>query len=91
MRRVPELDLVMGPQHVNRLDDLLAQVYAGNQVVATEEAFIEEDITKPRRSSTITAWVNVIYGCNESCTYCIVPSVRGQRAIAHPGSNPRRN
>jgi tRNA-2-methylthio-N6-dimethylallyladenosine synthase len=86
MRRVPELDLVMGPQHVNRLDDLLAQVYAGNQVVATEEAFIEEDITKPRRSSAITAWVNVIYGCNESCTYCIVPSVRGQEQSRTPAA-----
>jgi tRNA-2-methylthio-N6-dimethylallyladenosine synthase len=38
---------------------------------------IVEDITKPRRDSTVTAWVNVIYGCNERCTYCVVPNVRG--------------
>jgi len=77
LRRVPELDLVMGPQHANRLRDLLEQVFAGNQVVATEPVHIFEDITKPRRDSTVTAWVNVIYGCNERCTYCVVPSVRG--------------
>ncbi len=77
LRRVPELDLVMGPQHANRLQDLLEQVFDGNQVVATEEVDIMEDITKPRRDSTITAWVNVIYGCNERCTYCVVPGVRG--------------
>jgi tRNA-2-methylthio-N6-dimethylallyladenosine synthase len=77
LRRVPELDLVMGPQHANRLEDLLDQVFAGNQVVATEAVHIMEDITKPRRESQVTAWVNVIYGCNERCTYCIVPSVRG--------------
>jgi tRNA-2-methylthio-N6-dimethylallyladenosine synthase len=77
LRRVPELDLVMGPQHANRLQDLLEQVFAGNQVVATESAHISEDITKPRRDSSITAWVNVIYGCNERCTYCVVPNVRG--------------
>lgn len=77
LRRVPELDLVMGPQYVNQLGDLLAQVEAGHQVVATEPREIPEDITKPRRDSTVTAWVNVIYGCNERCTYCIVPSVRG--------------
>lgn len=77
LRRVPELDLVMGPQHANRLDDLLEQVLAGNQVVATEPIEIMEDITKPRRDSDITAWVNVIYGCNERCTYCVVPGVRG--------------
>lgn len=77
LRRVPELDLVMGPQHANRLEDLLEQVFSGNQVCATESVEILEDITKPRRDSTVTAWVNVIYGCNERCTYCVVPSVRG--------------
>ncbi|MGD1904326.1 MAG: tRNA (N6-isopentenyl adenosine(37)-C2)-methylthiotransferase MiaB [Geitlerinemataceae cyanobacterium] len=77
LRRVPELDLVMGPQHANRLDDLLAQVFDGNQVVATDPIHIIEDITKPRRDSKVTAWVNVIYGCNERCSYCVVPSVRG--------------
>ena len=77
LRRVPELDLVMGPQHANRLQDLLEQVFNGNQVVATEPIHIVEDITKPRRDSKITAWVNIIYGCNEHCTYCVVPSVRG--------------
>ncbi|MEO0458043.1 MAG: tRNA (N6-isopentenyl adenosine(37)-C2)-methylthiotransferase MiaB [Cyanobacteria bacterium P01_A01_bin.114] len=77
LRRVPELDLVMGPQHANRLGDLLEQVFDGAQVVATEPIHIIEDITKPRRDSKITAWVNVIYGCNERCTYCVVPSVRG--------------
>jgi tRNA-2-methylthio-N6-dimethylallyladenosine synthase len=77
LRRVPELDLVMGPQHANRLESLLEQVFEGNQVVATEEIDILEDITKPRRDSKVTAWVNIIYGCNERCTYCVVPSVRG--------------
>ncbi|MBW4592748.1 MAG: tRNA (N6-isopentenyl adenosine(37)-C2)-methylthiotransferase MiaB [Brasilonema angustatum HA4187-MV1] len=77
LRRVPELDLVMGPQHTNRLNDLLQQVFDGNQVVATEPVHIMEDITKPRRDSNVSAWVNVIYGCNERCTYCVVPNVRG--------------
>lgn len=77
LRRVPELDLVMGPQYANQLESLLAQVAQGNQVVATEPVHIMEDITKPRRDSKVTAWVNVIYGCNERCTYCVVPGVRG--------------
>ena len=77
LRRVPELDLVMGPQHANRLKDLLESVFDGNQVVATESVHIIEDITQPRRDSKVTAWVNVIYGCNERCTYCVVPNVRG--------------
>ncbi|AFY60636.1 tRNA (N6-isopentenyl adenosine(37)-C2)-methylthiotransferase MiaB [Synechococcus sp. PCC 6312] len=77
LRRMPELDLIMGPQYANRLDELLAQVESGLQVVATEPVEIMEDITKPRRESTVTAWVNVIYGCNERCTYCVVPGTRG--------------
>lgn len=84
LRRVPELDLVMGPQHANRLGDLLDQVFAGSQVVATEPVHIMEDITKPRRDSAVTAWVNVIYGCNERCTYCVVPNVRGTEQSRTP-------
>ena len=57
--------------------DLLEDVANGNQVVATEASHIMEDSTKPRRLSSTCAWVNVIYGCNERCTYCIVPTTRG--------------
>jgi tRNA-2-methylthio-N6-dimethylallyladenosine synthase len=77
LRRVPEVDLVMGPQYVNRLGDLLEEVGSGAQVVATDPSLISEDISKPKRGSAIQAWVNVIYGCNEHCTYCVVPGVRG--------------
>ena len=86
LRRVPELDLVMGPQHANRLDVLLAQVEQGQQVVATGEHHILEDITTARRDSSVCGWVNVIYGCNERCTYCVVPSVRGQEQSRLPGA-----
>ncbi|MCT0224728.1 tRNA (N6-isopentenyl adenosine(37)-C2)-methylthiotransferase MiaB [Synechococcus sp. CS-1328] len=84
LRRVPELDLVMGPQHANRLDTLLSQVESGQQVVATGEHHILEDITTARRDSAVCAWVNVIYGCNERCTYCVVPSVRGVEQSRRP-------
>eukprot|EP00977_Amphora_coffeiformis_P014661 scaffold4155_cov165-Amphora_coffeaeformis.AAC.10 len=77
LRRAPEVDLVMGPQYANRIGDLLEDVSNGNQVVATEATHIMEDSTKPRRQSTVAAWVNVIYGCNERCTFCIVPTTRG--------------
>ncbi|MCU0547755.1 MAG: tRNA (N6-isopentenyl adenosine(37)-C2)-methylthiotransferase MiaB [Leptolyngbya sp. Prado105] len=86
LRRVPELDLVMGPQYANQLEDLLEQVFSGNQVVATDPIQIVEDITKPRRNSDVTAWVNVIYGCNERCTYCVVPGVRGVEQSRTPES-----
>ena len=77
LRKIPEVDLVVGPQYSNRLGDFLEDVANGNQVVATDPAHIFEDNTKPRRASRVCAWVNIIYGCNERCTYCIVPTVRG--------------
>jgi len=84
LRRVPELDLVMGPQHANRINHLLDDVDLGSQVCATEEVYIEEDISRPRRESNVTAWVNVIYGCNEHCTYCVVPTTRGSEQSRTP-------
>ena len=86
LRKVPELDLVMGPQHVNNLANLLERVDSGNQVVATEEIFISEDITNARRESSICGWVNIIYGCNERCSYCVVPSVRGKEQSRLPNA-----
>jgi len=77
LRRVPEIDMVMGPQYANRLGDLLEGVFNGNQIVATAPTHIMEDPTQPQRASTVCAWVNVIYGCNERCTYCVVPTTRG--------------
>jgi tRNA-2-methylthio-N6-dimethylallyladenosine synthase len=77
LRRCPEVDLVMGPQYANRIADLLEDVSNGNQVVATEATHIMEDSTKPRRQSQVAAWVNVIYGCNERCAFCVVPATRG--------------
>ena len=84
LRRVPEVDLIMGPQHANRLEVLLNKVDNGQQVVATEEQHILEDLTTARRDSKICAWVNIIYGCNERCTYCVVPSVRGKEQSRTP-------
>ncbi len=61
LRRVPEVDLVMGPQYVNRLGDLLEDMsFSGSRVVATDPTFISADLTKPKRSSTVRSWVNIM-------------------------------
>jgi len=76
-RRFPEIDIVMGPQYAGRLSELMEQVAEGSQVVAVDAAYQTEDSTVAKRKSDISAWVNVIYGCNERCTYCVVPNTRG--------------
>mmetsp|Transcript_11969 Transcript_11969/g.25909 ORF Transcript_11969/g.25909 Transcript_11969/m.25909 type:complete len:751 (-) Transcript_11969:103-2355(-) len=77
LRRVPEVDVVMGPQYTGRLGDLLEGVGRGHQIVATDPTLISEDMSQPVRGHATRAWVNVIHGCNEHCTYCVVPGVRG--------------
>ena len=84
LRRVPELDLVMGPHHANRIAELLDRVDLGQQVVAVEPVEIEEDVALPRRGSKLTAWVNASFGCNEACTYCVVPRTRGAEQSRRP-------
>ena len=54
------------------------------QVVATEWTELVEDVAAPRRDSDLTAWVNVIYGCNEKCSYCVVPYTRGAEQSRTP-------
>lgn len=76
-KRFPELDIVMGPQYANRISDLLESVAEGNQVISTDPAYQTEDTVRARRRSEVVAFVNVIYGCNERCTYCVVPNTRG--------------
>jgi hypothetical protein len=77
IRRFPGIDVVMGPQYSNRVVDLLESVLDGHQVVATDPSYQAEDTIPALRKSDISAFVNVIYGCNEHCTYCVVPNTRG--------------
>eukprot|EP00920_Eleutheroschizon_duboscqi_P006008 GHVT01014011.1.p1 GENE.GHVT01014011.1~~GHVT01014011.1.p1 ORF type:complete len:694 (-),score=48.00 GHVT01014011.1:985-3066(-) len=78
LRRASAVDVVAGPQYVNRIADLLeTAANTGAQIVATDPTLIMEDVSIPRRDSSVCAWVNIIYGCNEHCTYCVVPNTRG--------------
>jgi tRNA-2-methylthio-N6-dimethylallyladenosine synthase len=79
LRRVPEVDVVLGPQYVPFLENVLESVEWGHQVVVTAPMLHQEDngFSKPVRGHSVRAWVNVILGCNEHCTYCVVPATRG--------------
>ena len=80
LRRVPEIDVVLGPQYVPFLKNVLESVEWGKQVVATAPMLHMEDndFSKPMRGGEgVKAFVNVIHGCNEHCTYCVVPATRG--------------
>ncbi len=73
-RRAPHVDFVLGPQNIHRLQDVLQ----GERVTVTEEnPEIAETDLPVRRESKGRAWVTIMYGCNNYCSYCIVPYTRG--------------
>ena len=78
--RYPYVDFVMGPSSLHRLPQLLCQkLRTGKRIYCPEEAeyTVVEDLPI-RRESDYRAWVSVMYGCNNFCSYCIVPYVRGR-------------
>ena len=80
------VDLVFGPQVLWRFPELLYQVMTKNKRVFSieqEEGSIAEDLPRNRDDST-KAWLSIMYGCNNFCSYCIVPYVRGRERSRRP-------
>src|SRR5712692_3154023 len=82
VRRAPVVDLVIGPQSIHRLPDLVARAGAGAAIIETE--FPPEDkfdhLAPPSLAATrargVTAFVTVQEGCDKFCTFCVVPYTR---------------
>ena len=79
------VDLVFGTHALYRLPQLLFGVLAGGRVFDTEnsEGRIAEEVPV-RHAGGARAWVSVMYGCNNFCSYCIVPYVRGRERSRAP-------
>ena len=74
------IDLVIGTHNKNHLPKLLYEAYKSKAKVVeviSSEGEILEDAPKVRELKH-KAWVNIMYGCDEFCTYCIVPYTRGR-------------
>ena len=84
IRRAPVVDLVIGPQSIHRLPDLVARASTGPAIIETE--FPPEDkfdhLAPPSllatRARGIAAFVTVQEGCDKFCTFCVVPYTRGR-------------
>ncbi len=87
IRRAPWVDVVFGTHNVGALPVLLerARVRQQAQVEILESLEVFPSTLPTRRESAYAAWVSVSVGCNNTCTFCIVPSLRGKERDRPPG------
>jgi tRNA-2-methylthio-N6-dimethylallyladenosine synthase len=83
--RLPDVDLVLGTQKFHRAADYLDEIISGarEKIVDVDgeknsEATIREHLLDGNSKKTVTAFVSIMQGCNQYCTFCIVPYTRGE-------------
>ena len=86
-KKAPYVDVVFGTHNIGSLPVLLerARVQEGAQVEILESLEVFPSTLPTKRESAYAAWVSVSVGCNNTCTFCIVPSLRGKEQDRRPG------
>ncbi len=85
LEKYREIDLVFGTHNIYRLPDFLYEISTKKCKVVEVLSFegsIVENLPKVRANEH-KAWINIMYGCDEFCTYCIVPYTRGKERSRH--------
>lgn len=80
------VDMIFGTHNIHRLPNILSEAYMSKEMVIevwSKEGDVIENLPKVRRGN-IKAWVNIMYGCDKFCTYCIVPFTRGKERSRRP-------
>ena len=82
----PYIDFVLGTSSLHRLPELIfTKLQKGKRLYCPEEKeYLVAEGLPIYRESTYRAWVSIMYGCNNFCTYCIVPYVRGRERSRRP-------
>lgn len=86
LKKHQHIDLVFGTHNIHRLPNLVQEAMFGKEQVVevwSKEGDIIENLPKARKGK-IKAWVNIMYGCDKFCTYCIVPMTRGKERSRRP-------
>jgi tRNA-2-methylthio-N6-dimethylallyladenosine synthase len=87
VRRAPWVDVVFGTHNIGSLPTLLerARHNADAEVEILEALEVFPSTLPARRESSYAGWVSISVGCNNTCTFCIVPSLRGRERDRRPG------
>ena len=83
LKEYPQIDVVAGPSNIYDVPDLLIKTLEEERVLAVNNKKRPKKKTKDSRSNVLSAFVNIMYGCDNFCSYCIVPHVRG-REVSRP-------
>lgn len=86
LKQYQHVDMVFGTHNIHRLPTILKEAYLSKEMVVevwSKEGDVIENLPKKRLGS-IKAWVNIMYGCDKFCTYCIVPYTRGKERSRRP-------
>lgn len=80
LKKAPHIDLILGTNNVHGLSEAVSRIEQTHEkIVAVFDQTEAFDVISPaKRHGTLSAWVPIMYGCNNFCTYCIVPYVRGR-------------
>ena len=86
-QKAPWVDVVFGTHNIGSLPALLERARANDeaQVEILESLEVFPSTLPTKRESAYAAWVSVSVGCNNTCTFCIVPSLRGKEKDRRPG------
>lgn len=80
------VDMIFGTHNIHRLPQILNEAYLSKEMVIevwSKEGDIIENLPRVRKGN-IKGWVNIMYGCDKFCTYCIVPYTRGKERSRRP-------
>lgn len=84
LKEYPQLDIVVGPNNIYDIPELLTRASGHEKIMAVDAAKRPSRKKDPdHRQGTFSAFVNIMYGCNNYCSYCIVPYTRG-REVSRP-------
>jgi len=84
-QKAPYVDVVLGTHNLGSLPRLLRESEEGPAFEILEQTEVFPSALPARRSSPWHAWVSISIGCNNSCTFCIVPAVRGEEISRRTG------
>ena len=87
LERAPWVDVVFGTHNVGALPKLLDRARHNHeaQIEILESLEVFPSTLPTKRESTYSGWVSIAVGCNNTCTFCIVPSLRGKEQDRRPG------